>query len=328
MYDLLIAADMMVEDPDRHADLLVNKLGVHSHPRWRQAPETMNSSDNRTHNYIAHFLRVNKSLAEAPTRLEPQHHWEVPAAVDPLFGEHLRSLAEFQGVHRPMKTHSLTIAHNAMEVLLERLASRGLPFRVAPVDDVLPFERVWVGLTPTEPRYRPVVDGGLMFEFHAADPLQLPASIWDSPAPAPAAPEEGAMIRIQARTFLVHDLDTVLRQLSENLDWEPMGPTEIFEKEGFRRAQLGFRVEHSATIDLIQPLRWNCAVGKYIHTWGPGPYATRILVNGLDATSANLSERGTRHEIVDDESAHGGSKIVVDPNELDGTLIEFVDWTC
>lgn len=326
MYDLLIAADMMVDDPDRHADLLVSKLGVHAHPRWRQGPESMTSSEGRTHNYIAHFLRVNKSLAEAPTRLEPQRHWEVDAAVDPAFGEHLRSLAEFQGVHRPMKTHSITIAHNGMEDLLERLASRDLPFRVAPVDDVLWFERVWVGMTPARPRYSPEVDGGLMIEFHAVDPLQLPESIWDIPAPEPVDPEDGAMIRIQARTWLVQDLDAVLRTLSANLDWEPIAALETFEAEGFRRARLGFQVRRSATIDLIQPLRWNCPAGKYLHTWGPGPYATRILVNGLDAASANLAERGTRHGIVSDASAPGGCKIVVDPSELDGTLIEFVEW--
>jgi hypothetical protein len=326
MFDLLIAADMMVDDPDHLAKLLVDKVGVHSHPRWRQAPESMESGGNRTHNYVAHFLRVNKSLAEAPTRLEPQRHWDVPNAVDPVFGEHLRSLAEFQGIHRPMKTHSITIADNGVDDLLERLASRGLPFRVAPVDDVLWFERVWVGLTPTSPRYQPVVDGGLMIEVHAVQPLQMPEAIWQTPPPSPPAPDEGAMIRIAARTWLVHDLDAVLRALSTNLDWEPQGPVETFADEGIRRARLGFRVQHSATIDLIQPLRWNSPWGKYLHTWGPGPYATQILVNGLDAASAGLAERGTRHHLAADSSVPGGRKIVVDPAELNGTLLEFLEW--
>jgi hypothetical protein len=64
MFDLLMSADMMVPDPDGMTELLVSKLGIYSHPRWRQAFED--------HPYIAHFLRVHKSLAISPTRVEPQ----------------------------------------------------------------------------------------------------------------------------------------------------------------------------------------------------------------------------------------------------------------
>ena len=49
-----------MSDPDRMAGLLVEKLGIYGHPNWRQAFEN--------HPYIAHFLRVHKSLAMAPTR--------------------------------------------------------------------------------------------------------------------------------------------------------------------------------------------------------------------------------------------------------------------
>ena len=61
MYDLLLSADLMVTDPDAAADLLVRRLGILAHPNWRQAFPT--------HAYIAHFLRVHKSLAVAPTRI-------------------------------------------------------------------------------------------------------------------------------------------------------------------------------------------------------------------------------------------------------------------
>ena len=59
MFELLMSADMMVSDPDAMAELLVTKLGIHKHERWRQA-----FAD---HPYIAHFLRVHKSLAVSPT---------------------------------------------------------------------------------------------------------------------------------------------------------------------------------------------------------------------------------------------------------------------
>src|SRR3989442_994635 len=64
MFDLLMSADMMLADPDGMAALLVSKLGIHGHPRWRQAFDD--------HPYIAHFLRVHKSLAIAPLQLPPE----------------------------------------------------------------------------------------------------------------------------------------------------------------------------------------------------------------------------------------------------------------
>ncbi|WP_026310900.1 VOC family protein [Parafrankia elaeagni] len=326
MYDFLIAADLMVPDPDGHAELLVEKLGVHSHPRWRQAPESMKSGLDSTHNYIAHFLRVNKSLAQAPTRLEPQHHWDVPNAVDPSFGAHLRSLEEFQGVHRPIKTHSITVAYNDIENLLERLVSRRLPFRVAPRDEVLWFARVWTGITPEDPVYRGAVDGGLSIEFHSGVPLQLPAEAYTEPYPEPVDPAPGEMIRITARANLVRDLDSTLGTLAANLDWEPIGPVEVFPEEGIRRARLGFRLAHSATIDLIEPTRWACETGQYLHTYGPGPYYIRIAVNGLDAKADDLRNRGTRFSWLPESPAAGGRRIQIDPAELAGTLIEFVEW--
>lgn len=89
MFELLMSADMMVPDPDGMTEKLVDKLGVYKHERWRQA------FDN--HPYIAHFLRVHKSLAVAPTRIEPQWHLDKPNPGDPLFHDFLESLKDFQG---------------------------------------------------------------------------------------------------------------------------------------------------------------------------------------------------------------------------------------
>lgn len=55
MFELLMSADMMVPDPDAMTEKLVDKLGIFKHERWRQAFDH--------HPYIAHFLRVHKSLA-------------------------------------------------------------------------------------------------------------------------------------------------------------------------------------------------------------------------------------------------------------------------
>ena len=114
MFELLMSADMMLPDPDGMTELLVSKLGIHKHERWRQA-----FAD---HPYIAHFLRVHKSLAVAPTRIEPQVHLDKPNPGDPLFHEFLESLKAYQGPHRPMLTHSIVVAtHGAMKTCSSRV---------------------------------------------------------------------------------------------------------------------------------------------------------------------------------------------------------------
>jgi hypothetical protein len=308
----------MVPDPDGHTELLVKKLGIHSHPNWRQGFES--------HAYIAHFLRVHKSLALAPTRLEPQHHFDVANPADPVFPIHLESLAEFQGVHRPIKTHSVVIATNSVEELLEMLMRRKLPFRVAPIDEKLAWERIWVGMTPENPRYSPEVDGGLCLEWMAIWPLQMPEETFSVPPPEPNNPQPGEMIRIVSRGFIVRDLDETLRKLSTNLDWEAAGPVELFADEGIRRARMGFTLPHSASVDLLEPTRFDGEIGRYLSTWGPGPHYIRIAVNGLDAKAADLDERGTRYSWLPESAAVSGKRIQVHPDDLDGTLIEFVEY--
>jgi hypothetical protein len=318
MRDFLLSADLMVPDPDAHTELLVKRLGILERPDWRQAFPT--------HGYIAHFLRVHKSLAVAPTRLETQHHVDVPSPVDPVFGPQLDSLDEFQGRFRPVKTHSCVIATDSIEELIEKLRRRRLPFRLAPVDDRLAWERLWVGVTPEQPGYRPVVDGGLCLEWHPIAPLRMPDETFAPEPPEPRGLAEGDMVRIVARSFLVRDLDETLRLLSANLDIEPQGPVELFADEGVRRARVGFTVSHSATIDLIEPVRWNCEAGRYLATWGPGPYYIRIAVHGLDAKAADLAARETRFTTVPERASAGGGLIQVNPDDLDGTLIEFVNY--
>ncbi|ROO88031.1 hypothetical protein EDD29_5684 [Actinocorallia herbida] len=188
------------------------------------------------------------------------------------------------------------------------------------------FERMWVGLTPEDPRYRPTVDGGLCLEFHSGVPLRMPEETFSTPFPEPKDPAPGEMIRIVSRSVLVRDLDATLRLLSTNLDWEPVGSVEFLPEEGVRRARLGFALGHSATVDLIQPTRWNCDAGRYLYTWGPGPYSIQIAVNGLEAKSEDLKARGTGFSWVPDGTVAEGRRLRVDPRDLDGTLIEFTAW--
>ena len=321
MFDLLLTADMMVPDPDGMAELLWTKLGIHKHPKWRQA------FDNQP--YIAHFLRVNRSLALAPTRIEPQVHLDKPNPGDPQFHDFLESLKDFQGHYRPMITHSVVLATSVdkEEALIERLVRRKLPFRIAQRAPELNWDRVWLGCTPENPRYEPSVDGGLCIEIMPIEPLQLPPETFSATPPEPVDPTPGEMIRVTARGIIVRDLDDTLRRLSGNLDWEPNGPVEALTQEGYKRARMGFSLSHSATLDLIQPTRWNSEVGLYLHNWGPGLHYIRIAVSGLTAKAEDLRSRGVRFTWIEECQAVGGRSLIrVDAAELEGQLFEFEEY--
>jgi hypothetical protein len=318
MYEFLLSADLMVPDPDATTAMLVAKLGILEHPNWRQAfPD---------HAYIAHFLRVHKSLAVAPTRIEPQGHVDidVPPA-DPFFPAYLANLGEYQSPFRPIKTHATVLITRHLDTLLERLMRRRLPFRIAPLDLQMSWDRVWVGVTPENLRYSPLVDGGLCIEVMGLDPLQMPAETFSDPPPEPRDPEPGSMVRVTGRGYLVRDLDQTLRLLSSNMDWEPASSVQVVPEEGYRVAHMGFVLKHSASVDIIEPTRWNSETGYYLNTWGPGPYYIRISVNGLDAKAEDLEGRGTTFSWRSESSAVDGRRIQVEPTELDGLLVEFVE---
>lgn len=318
MFDLLMSADMMLPDPDGMADLIINKLGVHGHPNWRQA------FDN--HPYIAHFLRVHKSLAVAPTRIEPQVHLDKPNPGDPLFHDCLESLHAFQGLHRPMVTHSVVLALHGpkFDKFVQKLMQRRLPFRMAQRTPEMPFDRLWLGVTPENVQYQPTVDGGLCIEVMPMEPLQMPADTFATPPMQPRDAKPGDMVRVTARGFLVRDLNHVLRLLSSNLDWEPTGDVAYLQDEGYRRARMGFTVANSASLDLIEPVRWDTEAGHYLNNWGPGLYHIRIGVNNLKAKAEDLTARGTAFTWIESSEAVGGKPLIkVDRTQLRGQMFEF-----
>jgi hypothetical protein len=317
MYTMLLSGDLMVHDADHVADLLVNKLGIHGHPNWRQGFGN--------HPYVAHFLRPHKSLAVSPTRVEPQGHLDMPNVGDPMFPVFLKSLEDFQGPFRPIKTHATVLVIEDLGRIIERLERRNQPFRLAQITPEMPFDRLWVGCTPENPVYQPSVDGGLCIEIMPLAPLQMPADTFNVPPPEPRGIKEGDMVRTIGRGFLVRNLDDTLTKLSANLDFEPNGPVQTLNKEGYKVATMGFSLANSSTLDIIQPTKWDSLAGRYIHNWGPGPYYIRISVNGLKAKAEQLKEKGVAFDWVEESESAGGSLIRIDPAELDGAIIEFVE---
>jgi hypothetical protein len=314
LFDFLLSADVMVSDPDALAAAFVDRVGLATHPNWRQAFQD--------HPYIAWFLRVHKSLAVAPTRIETQGHLEAPNAGDPDFPHYLRSIAEFQGPARPMKTHATVLIARDFDRVVSGLHRRRVPFRIAPMSADMPWERLWTGVTPESPVYSPEWDAGLCVEIMPMWPLQMPDAVLDAPDPVDPAP--GSLVRVVAKEYLVRDLDDSLRQLQRNLEWEPLGPVEDFPEEGFRRARLGFSFPHSATVDLVEPTEWSSQTGRYLHSWGPGGYAIRIAVHDLDAKASDLDDRGTGFTEIEAGEAES-RRLLVDPQQLDGVRVELVE---
>jgi hypothetical protein len=187
----------------------------------------------------------------------------------------------------------------------------------------MPWERLWIGVTPERPTYDASWDAGLCVEVLPMWPLQMPDAV--SAAPDPVDPLPGSLVRVVGKEFLVRDLNEAVRALSSNLGWEPVGPTESFPVEGFRRARFGFNFPHSAVVDMIEPTRWDSPCGRYLHSWGPGPYTIRIAVHRLDAKLDDLADRGTAFVLLE-ETAAVGRRLQIDPAELGGVLIELVEF--
>lgn len=315
MYDTLLSADYLVSDSDPFAAVLIEKLEL-------PTPDQNSRRELPNHAVLPHFLRVNRNLAEAPTMLEPVSFRMSPNPRDPVFPRYLQSLAQFQGVDRPMKTHGNVFTTSHMDELINTLFTKKVPFRTAPPSGDFPGQRIWIGSTAECPEYVPDYDGGLMIEVITASTVT--AKLDAAPVTQYSPADEGAMVRVVNRGFIVRDLDTVCQLWAENLLFEPAGGITRHNDEGYRRARFTFDVENSSTLDIIAPTRADSDVGNYTTTWGPGPYYTRIAVAGLQAKAARFKERDTPF-VTKPATSAAPERLVVDPAAVAGALFEFVD---
>lgn len=310
---MLHSPDFLVADADATTARFVQRIGLpEPDPAWTQ--------DFRGHGYRAVFARVHRSRSFAPTRLEIIAPRPIPEPVDPAVPRaYIEDYARAQA-GRPLKTHATVVTTSDIEGLIEKVSSKGLRHRVDPLTPELPHLRLWLGVSPEEPgRYRPDDDAGLFFEAIPTQGLHLSIGPEDPP-PAPPQPlAPGAMARVVAREYLVSDLNAALRTLSTNLGWEPEGSVSVDESEGCRRAVMAHRMRHAATLELVQPLDASSEAGRYLASYGPGPFHTRIAVAGLEAKAEDLRARGTGFRRI------AGERLRVDPGPIDGALIEFVE---
>jgi hypothetical protein len=309
MFQLLLSADLLLDDADLGAHQLTERLGLPaSRPSWRQSFAG--------HGFVANWLRVHPSLAVAPTRLETISLTEGDATADPLFADYVRSLIAFQGRHRPQKSHGTVLVTSDLPSVIEMLARLRVPFRLAPWSDAMAFDRVWTGVTPEDPRYRPAADGGLMLELLPLEALGLPAEVFAETPPAPTDPAPEELLRITRRSHLVRDLDASVRALAR-LGLEPAEPVRADDVA--RRAIYRFAIGHGAALELLGPRDAASLAGRYLAMWGPGPFTTTIAVQELDAKRADLERRGTRTVLRHDDD---GPVLAVHPDDLGGARVE------
>ncbi len=99
---------------------------------------------------------------------------------------------------------------------------------------------------------------------------------------------------------------------------------ETNEEQGVREAMLAVG-DGSTRIQLLAPLNEQSTIAKFIGRSGPGLQQLAYTVDDIEATSAQLRERGLR--LLYDSAKRGtaGSKVnFVHPKDAGGVLIELV----
>lgn len=314
-HDMLHSPDFLVPDVASTVDELVAKVGLAPpDDDWYQCFPG--------HGYAAMFARVARSRTAAPSRLEIISSDPLPAVVDPTVPRcYVDELSALQG-DRPVKTHATVVTTSDFPGLLEHVRAAGVRHRVDPPTPELPHERLWIGVSPEDPAgYRPDDDAGLMLEYIPTQCLALRPGVFDRPPPT-AAVAEGAMSRVDARCFLVSDLDAALRTLERRMRW-PADPVTTDPDTGARRARLATVIQHGATLELVEPAG-DGPEAEFLARWGPGAYSVRVAVSGLDTKTEDLRARGTRFVRRPGFGARP-EMLRIDHDAIAGVLLELVE---
>jgi methylmalonyl-CoA/ethylmalonyl-CoA epimerase len=128
--------------------------------------------------------------------------------------------------------------------------------------------------------------------------------------------------RIYHLGYAVEDLEAASRFYRENLGADPGEPEEV-EEQGIRAVV--FEVGESA-VELVEPTRPDSPVGKFLAKRGEGFHHVAFQVEDLEATLAELKEKGV--ELIDEEPriGVGGSKMAfIHPKGAHGVLTELVE---
>jgi methylmalonyl-CoA/ethylmalonyl-CoA epimerase len=135
-----------------------------------------------------------------------------------------------------------------------------------------------------------------------------------------------ALTRIDHVGIAVRDLDASLARYLRDFDLEVLG-RETNEEQGIQEAML--RVAEapggSSCIQLLEPLRPDTPVGRFLERHGEGMHHIAYGVDDVVAAMAQLAASGSR--LIDPKPRHGfgGSSIAfLHPASVGGVLTELV----
>lgn len=120
----------------------------------------------------------------------------------------------------------------------------------------------------------------------------------------------------------VEDLDASLADFDRKYGVAPIS-IEIIEDQGVREAMIAVGGSH---IQLLQPLRQDTPVGKFLSRNGEGLHHIAFAVADIEAALTHLDDEGARLIDSTPRIGGGGHRIAfVHPADLAGTLIELVE---
>lgn len=128
--------------------------------------------------------------------------------------------------------------------------------------------------------------------------------------------------RIYHLGYAVEDVEAASRFYRSNFGVEP-GEPELVEEQGIVATM--FRVGESM-IELVQPIRPDSPVGKFLERRGEGVHHVAYEVEDLHAALAELKNNGV--EVIDEEPRMGvgGTRMAfVHPKSAFGVLTELVE---
>ena len=130
--------------------------------------------------------------------------------------------------------------------------------------------------------------------------------------------------RIDHVGLAVRDLDQAIAFYARTFDVHVVHE-EVNEEQGVREAMLAVG-DSGSCIQLLAPLRPDSPIGKFLERAGEGIQQVAYGVDDIDATSAELRERGIR--LLYDEAKRGTANSRVNfihPKDAGGVLVELVE---
>jgi methylmalonyl-CoA/ethylmalonyl-CoA epimerase len=123
--------------------------------------------------------------------------------------------------------------------------------------------------------------------------------------------------RIAHLGIAVKDLDSALNFFTQGL------PLEVTHQEDFQGMKIGFIPVGDSSIELLQDVSGQSAIGKFVEKNGEGIHHIAFEVDDIHAALEELKARGVR--LIDEKpraGAHGMSVAFMHPKASHGVLME------